>query len=110
MTFDFDTWAHLAEHDKDEFERRRQAAIENLIASAPASSQRRLRGLQFRIDMERRRAGTPLGACVRISEMMWDSVFELNEALNNPLRVKPELSTEADTTSARIIQLRHGQS
>lgn len=103
MAFDFDTWAHLAEHDKDEFERRRQAAIEELIASAPASSQPRLRGLQFRIDMERRRAVTPLGACVRISEMMWDSVFKLHDTLND-LPKKPSMSD--DRTSATILQLR----
>ncbi|MBA2350814.1 MAG: DUF3135 domain-containing protein [Burkholderiales bacterium] len=103
MAFDFDTWAHLAKHDKDEFERRRQAAVEQLIASAPPASQRRLRGLQFRIDMERRRAVTPLGACVRISEMMWDSVFELHDALNG-LPKKP--SPSGDGTSAIILQLR----
>lgn len=103
MAFDFDTWAHLAKHDKDEFERRRKAAIEELIASAPASSQQRLRGLQFRIDMERRRAVTPLGACVRISEMMWDSVFKLHDTLND-LPKKP--SKREDRTSAIILQLR----
>lgn len=107
MAFDFDTWAHLAQHDKDEFERRRQAAIESLIASAPEASQRRLRGLQFRIDMIRRRAVTPLGACVRISEMMWDKVFELHEALNDGASLKGA-ARSADNTGAgaRILQLR----
>lgn len=105
MSFDFDTWAHLAQHDKEEFERRRQIAIENLIASAPEASQRRLRGLQFKIDMERRRAVTPLGACVRISEMMWDKVFELHEALNDGASLKRAALSD-DNTSARILQLR----
>lgn len=103
MAFDFETWAHLAKHDKDEFERRREAAIEHLIASAPPSSQRRLRGLQFRIDMERRRAVTPLGACVRISEMMWDSVLKLQETLAG-LPQKPAMHD--DKISASIVQLR----
>jgi hypothetical protein len=78
--FDFDTWALLAREDPEEFERKRRAAIDNLIASSP-ENQRRLAGIQFRIDMERRLAHTPLKACLRLSEMMWDTFLELQPAL-----------------------------
>jgi hypothetical protein len=78
--FDFDAWALLARDDPEEFERRRRAAIDALIASSP-ESQRRLAGIQFRIDMERRLAHTPLKACLRLSEMMWDTFLELQPAL-----------------------------
>lgn len=71
--FDFDEWQLLAMQDPDAFEQRRQDCITDLIERAPLPRQRRLRGLQFRIDMERRRARTPLGACIKISAMMWDS-------------------------------------
>jgi hypothetical protein len=78
--FDFDAWASLAREDPEEFERRRRAAINALIASSP-ESQRRLAGIQFRIDMERRLAHTPLRACLRLSGMMWDTFLELQPAL-----------------------------
>ena len=32
----------------------------------------RLEALQWKVDQVRARAGTPLMACIRISEMMWD--------------------------------------
>jgi hypothetical protein len=78
--FDFDAWAALAREDPEEFELRRRAAIDALIASSP-ESRRRLEGMQFRIDMERRLAHTPLKACLRLSEMMWDAFLELKPAL-----------------------------
>jgi len=72
--FDFDEWLELATRDPEGFEKRRQAVIENYLSSLPLSKQRRLRGLQFRIDMERRRAHTAMGACIKLSSMMWDAL------------------------------------
>jgi hypothetical protein len=34
--------------------------------------------------MERRRARTPLKSCLRLSDLMWHSFFQLNDALNTP--------------------------
>jgi hypothetical protein len=76
--FDFDEWLALAQRDPEEFEQRRQAVIENYLNSLPASKQRRLRGLQFRIDMERQRAHTAMGACIKLSSMMWDALLGPN--------------------------------
>jgi hypothetical protein len=73
--FDFDSWATLAQTDPAVFEQRRLALIEDFLARFPHSEQRRLRGLQFRIDMERRRARTPMAACLKLSAMMWDSLL-----------------------------------
>lgn len=72
---DFDTMSELAEHDLETFESMRLAAIEELIESAPQERQQRMRCLQWRIDQERRLARTPLGACYRISKMMWESLI-----------------------------------
>ena len=72
--FDFEAWARLAREDPEAFESARRRVIEAFIDSAPAHRRRRLQGLQFRVDLERRRARTPLAACIRISGMMWDSV------------------------------------
>ncbi|HHZ87979.1 MAG TPA: DUF3135 domain-containing protein [Chromatiaceae bacterium] len=72
--FDFDEWAKLAESDPKAFEKRREVLISATIDQAPEARRQRLRGLQWRVDQVRRRASTPLGACVQISEMLWDSV------------------------------------
>lgn len=75
FSFDFDEWSQLAKTDPAAFERRRLALIEAYLHGFPPQPQRRLRGVQFRIDMERRRARTPLAACLRLSAMMWESLL-----------------------------------
>ncbi len=70
---EFDEWAELARSDPDSFEKRRRAVIDDFIASAPERNQHHLRCLQWRIDMERKRASTPLAACYQIYRMMWQS-------------------------------------
>jgi hypothetical protein len=82
MDFDFHEWADLAKDDPDAFEQKRREAIEAFIARAPDSEQHRLRGLQFRIDMERQRASNPLSACIRINKMMMDQFTTLRGALD----------------------------
>lgn len=69
--FDFDEWACLARQDPPSFEARRREVLEAFIEQCPASRRQRLRGLQWRIDRERERCGTPLAACVRLSDWMW---------------------------------------
>lgn len=68
---DFDSWARLAKDDPESFEATRRAAIEGLIQSFPDESRERMRRLQWRIDQERRMAKSPMGACIRLSRMMW---------------------------------------
>ncbi len=80
--FDFDQWSALARSNPDEFERRRRQLIETVLAEAPGHMQNRLRGLQFRIDMERAKAGTPLGAAIRLNAMMWSSFNEMRSSLS----------------------------
>ncbi len=80
--FDFDEWAALAREDSSAFESRRQEYIASAIAEAPLQYRQRLLGLQFRIDMERQRAGTALGAAIRLNAMMWSSFEDLRAALN----------------------------
>jgi hypothetical protein len=70
--FDFDEWVRLARVDPEAFERRRREAIDDLIVSAPDYLQPRLHGLQFQVEMERRRSRSPYAACVRVSRMMWE--------------------------------------
>lgn len=91
-SIDFDEWAALARNDPDAFEARRLALIEDYLNQFSHTEQQRLRGLQFRIDMERRRARTPMAACLRLSGMMWDSLvgeYGLMNALNLLLNHDP---------------------
>ena len=72
---DFDSWSRMAREDPAAFEQHRSALIEAMIRSADPERQSRLRRLQWRIDQERRRAGTPIAACMALSRMMWDQVY-----------------------------------
>ncbi len=70
----FDEWRRLAKENPAMFEMRRIQVLEALIKSAPTDRQHRLRCLQWRVDQARDRASNPMGACLAISRMMWDSV------------------------------------
>ena len=72
---DFDHWSALASSDPEGFETQRAELLERVIARAPAHRQRRLRGLQWKLDQVRCTAKTPMAACVRMNEMMWESVL-----------------------------------
>lgn len=81
---DFDVLLEMAEKRPEQLESLRSELIESVISSADEACQRRLRGLQFRIDATRRASGTPMAACIRISEMMHESLHSLQACLNEP--------------------------
>lgn len=103
--FDFDDWAMLARTAPDDFEQRRRAVIESLISSS--DNVRRLRGLQWRIDMERKRAHTPMKSCLRLSTLMWDAFVDLNNLLKTFVGNDCESisSSSHSARSAKIIPL-----
>lgn len=71
---DFDHWLELAK-DRHAFEALRRSMIEQVIEQASEPQQDRLRRLQWRIDQERKLSASPMGACIRISRMMWDQMM-----------------------------------
>lgn len=79
---DHEFLARLAREDPDAYEALRHRLVNELIEHAPEHAQRRLRGLQFRIDGLRRLARTPLGATVKIYSLMWGSFLTLNQELS----------------------------
>lgn len=112
FSFDFDDWSRLAKDDPSAFEARRLALIEEFLRQFPQPDQQRLRGLQFRIDMVRRRARTPMGACLKISSMMWESLLgshglktALDTLIGYPNHAVPATSTGL-APSARVIPFR----
>jgi len=78
---DFDTWSKLAKSDPEAFEEKRKKLVDHVISQAPEDRRERLRCLQWRIDMVRETANTPMAACLKISRMMWDSVLGPNGLL-----------------------------
>jgi hypothetical protein len=80
--FDFNRWSSLASEDPNEFEIQRQKTIDTMIQMAPAAKRSRLRKLQWRIDQQRKLAGSPMAACIKLSNMMWESVMGKNGLLD----------------------------
>lgn len=105
----FDKLRHLAQNDPDELERLRIQLCEELIHEAPENYRRRLRGLQFRIDMERRKAKSPMAACITISGMMHDSFDKLRMALNEAAGTVPNAEpavSNSDTSAGKVLPFR----
>jgi hypothetical protein len=74
---DFDTLKHWALAEPERLDALLHQQIEALIAQVGPDQQRRLRGLQFRIDCQRRLARNNLDSCIRIANMMHDSVHAM---------------------------------
>jgi hypothetical protein len=72
--FDFDSWATLARENPQLFEIKRKNIIEQAISQASPQRQQRLRCLQWRLDQIRSTSGTPLAACLRMQEMLWEKL------------------------------------
>lgn len=77
----FDELQQLAKENPSQLEELRQRLAQQLIEQAPVTSRARLRGLQFQIDAQRHCAPQPLDACIKISDMMLDSLSRLNQVL-----------------------------
>jgi len=111
----FEALVALAKADPVEFETLRDQLCKQLLDQAPVHISRRLKGLQFKINMERQRSITPLKSCLELSKLMNNSLIELEEALSNPqefirkhnlgLQIVGTKLAREKKTSAKIIQL-----
>ena len=110
QALDFKVWSDLAQQDGDTFESMRLAAIEEFIGSAPEQQQHRLRCLQWRIEQERRLSRSPMGACIRISRMMWESAIGEDGLVNHIRRLKEFCEEDDNPTTpsslATVIPIR----
>lgn len=73
--FDFEYWAKLAETDPEAFEKKRRAAVDELILSMPDEHQARMKQLQWKIDAVREVSPNPLASCMRIYDMLMDRTY-----------------------------------
>ncbi len=105
---EFNHWAALARDDPEAFERNRREAIQALIDDAPPERREILQRTQWRVDMERTRAGNPMGACIRLYRMMWEAVTRehgLLQTLRSPVLTRDEAAKRPP--GAKIIPLRN---
>ncbi len=79
---DWEKWVELAREDPERFESERAAAIEELIMSQPVQSRKRSRQLQWKVDAIRRTSPNSLASCIRIYDMLMDSVYGPNGLLD----------------------------
>jgi len=87
----FEVLVDMARNDPQGLETLRRSLTNAVITAAPnEEARRRLLGLQFRIDMERRRAGTPLAAAMRLSELMCRSLAKLHRSIIEPETLREE--------------------
>ncbi len=101
----FDELVAINRHSPADLESLRAALIKDAIEQAPRNTQRRLNGLQFQVDMERRRASNPMAACIRISRMMHESLGELTSLLRPESRERYRAVT-TPKEAANVIPLR----
>lgn len=93
----------LASKDPAALEQLRQNHVRALIDGAPQHMQRRLRGLQFQIDCQRRlHGGSPMGSCVAIARMMIESLHSLNDALHGEIAPDRGHNRKPSNTSAVV--------
>jgi hypothetical protein len=100
----FDELVDMARNNPQGLETLRRSLTDAVITAASnEATRRRLQGLQFLVDMERRRATTPLAATIRISEMMCRSLAELRRSMVESLHT--ESASQPAERPAAVIPL-----
>lgn len=98
----FDVLVDMARNDPQRLEALRKELTGYVIESAPTEQQRkRLQGIQFRVDVERERARSPLAAAIRLSEMMCLSLADLHRSMVTPLEM--EENSPQNAQSATVL-------
>jgi len=84
----------------------RKKCLDELIEQAPERIRQRMQGLQWQVDVIRKRSANPMAACLSVSQMMWDSVVGergLLETLEAPCSME---RSKTDSMPQNIIQLK----
>jgi hypothetical protein len=80
--FNFDEWAELAKRDPEAFIRRRDLVMNEISEELRARSPSAVKGICWRIEVERKRCATPLQLCLKLSSMMWNRHADLTNMLH----------------------------
>ena len=112
---DIDELIKMASSEPEKLEALRKEMATQLIENAPEHFRKRLNGIQFQIDMERRKTNNPLHCCIKISEMMLDSYQNLQTAIHTLDETRNQSSDDFSTSnnmtqqSAEIIDIKIAQ-
>ena len=108
--FDFDAWAVLGKDNPSAFEEQRKLLIDKFIADSPVHVRQRMLIVQWRVDVERERCHSPMEAAGRIYDMMWGSVAQAYDELQNLVTLLDPTSrcakSSASLNSAKILPFR----
>ncbi len=80
-------WAQLARQDPQAFETMRTELLNEFIQNSPANQQRKLQGMQWKIELVRQRTNSPAEALAEITGMMWQSAQQLEKKQQDLLDV-----------------------
>ncbi len=94
--FDFDEWRRLADSDPAAFEAARDDAIRALIQQIPEERQKRMAGLQWRIDSVRAMAPNPTASFLSLSDMMWESFYRQQAMLKSLLEFDEQKKSQPE--------------
>lgn len=109
--FDFEYWAQLWERDPQAFEAERARLMALFIASAPEEKRQRLSAIQWRVDMVRKQAKTPLAASFRVQKMMWESLYGKHGLLNALEMLNGSQTSDPETRQpADVLPFDHSKS
>ncbi|WP_373185663.1 DUF3135 domain-containing protein [Halopseudomonas sp.] len=104
----FDELKIMAQEEPEALEELRQRLTAQLIQNASPRGRRRLQGLAFVIDAERRKAHNPMQACIRLSQMMLDSAVELQASLDLLRTTTRPLEKTRDAEIIPFVRRRSG--
>jgi len=98
-------WAQLAQQDPEAFEAMRNELLQDFIQNSPANVQKKLEGVQWKIEHIRRRTSSPAEALAEISSMMWQSTQQLGMKQKDLLDIctGQEIETTSSYESAQIL-------
>jgi hypothetical protein len=88
----------MAQQDPDALERLRQQHVKAAIEAAPEDYRKRLEGLQFQIDGQRRLAKSPMASCLTISKMMHDHLHQLKAVIEGQ-----DSSEQVELEEAKVL-------
>jgi len=88
LKFSFDECAKLAVENPAAFEEYRKQLLEHEIQCSNPCNQRRLKGVQFEIDMARRKSKTPMASCLKVYALMMDYFYDKHLPIVNNCDVR----------------------
>lgn len=85
----FDLVMKLYKEDPEKLEEIQKNIVQKFIESAPEENQKKLKGLQFKIDAQRSLSKNPMQSYIKLSQLFWTEGFQkfqdvLNGDYNHP--------------------------